>query len=105
MKVLDAKLAKPAAAPEREVLRAKHIPQARLVLEHLIELPIKILIQPVPTYIKRGDTRETENIEWSAQTRPGRMSVGLVRMWRPQGDVHEWVRRRRSSTGISLHEY
>jgi hypothetical protein len=63
----------------REVLRGKHIAQARLVLQHLIDLPIKILNQPVPTFIKKGDRRGTENIaKWTATTRPGGLLVGLV---------------------------
>jgi hypothetical protein len=63
----------------RDVLRSKHIAQARLVLQHLIDLPIKILNQPVPKYIKKGDTRGTENIgKWAATTRPERLLVGLV---------------------------
>jgi len=37
MKALDATLAKPAAIPDRDVLRGKHIRQARLVLHHLNE--------------------------------------------------------------------
>jgi hypothetical protein len=41
----------------RDVLRSKHIGQARLVLQHLMDLPIKILNQPIPKYIKKGDTR------------------------------------------------
>jgi hypothetical protein len=63
----------------RDVLRSKHIAQARLVLQHLIDLPIKILNQPVPQYIKKSDTRGTENIgKWAAPTRPGGLLVGLV---------------------------
>jgi hypothetical protein len=41
----------------RDVLRGKHIPQARLVLQHLMNLPIRILNQPVPSYIAKGDTQ------------------------------------------------
>jgi hypothetical protein len=94
LKAMDARLAKPTIAPPdrevlraalqlregqwRDVLRSRHIPQARLVLQHLIDLPIKILNQAVPSYITKGDTRGTENIKWTAQTRPGGMLVGLV---------------------------
>jgi hypothetical protein len=95
LRTLDARLAKPAPGlPDRDVLlaalrlregqwrdvlRGPHIAQARLVLQHLMELPIKILNQPVPAYIKKGDTRGTENIgKWTAQTRPGGLLVGLV---------------------------
>lgn len=94
LKDLDAKLAKPAVTPDRDVLRAAlrlrgtewrdvlrgpHLDQARVVLQHLINLPIKILNQPIPKYIKRGDTRGTENIgKWAANTRPGGLLVGLV---------------------------
>ncbi len=94
LKALDAKLAKPVVVPDREVLRAalhlrgtqwrdvlrgQHIQQARLVLQHLIDLPIKVLNQPVPTFIKPGDVRGTERIgKWAVNTRPGGMLVGLV---------------------------
>jgi len=37
------------------------------VLQHLIELPIRILNQPVPKFIKKGDTRGVQ--KWQAQTR------------------------------------
>jgi hypothetical protein len=101
LKVVNARLAKPTIAPPdrevlraalqlregqwREVLRSRHILQARFVLQHLINLPIKILNQAGPSYIKKGDTRGTENIKWTAQTRPGGMLFGLVqKMWRPQ---------------------
>jgi hypothetical protein len=91
LRTLDAKLAKPVLIPDRDVLRAalqlrggewrdvlrsKHIAQARLVLQHLMELPIKILNQPIPKYIKKGDTRGTG--KWAVNTRPGGMLVGLV---------------------------
>jgi hypothetical protein len=67
LKRLDAILAQPATLPEREVLRAtlelrtadwrevlrgKHVQQARLVLQHLLELPIRIMNEPKP---KLGD--------------------------------------------------
>ena len=54
--------------------------QARLVLQHLIELPgIRIANQPVPKYITKGDTWVTDNIgKWTAQTRPGGLLVKLV---------------------------
>ena len=89
LKALDAKLAKPTVIPDREALRAalrlrgsewrdvlrgKHIPQARLVLQHLMNLPIRILNQPVPSYITKGDTRGV----WRAETRAGGLLVGLV---------------------------
>ena len=61
------------------MLRSKHIAQARLVLQHIMELPIKILNQPMPKHIKKGDTRGTENMgRWAANTRPGGMLVGIV---------------------------
>jgi hypothetical protein len=87
LKKLDAILAKPVALPPdrevlcaalrlregewRDVLRGPHIAQARVVLQHLMNLPIKVLNQPVPSYITRGDTRGTEGIKWGAETRPG----------------------------------
>jgi hypothetical protein len=56
------------------VLRGKHIPQARLALQHLMNPPIQILNQPVPSYTTKGDTRGI----WRAETRPGGLLVGLV---------------------------
>jgi len=44
------------------VLRGKHVQQARLVLQYLLDLPIRIANQPVPQHLKRGDTRGAENI-------------------------------------------
>jgi hypothetical protein len=41
----------------RDVLRGPHIPQARLVLQHLIDLPIRIHNEPPPKYIKKGSAR------------------------------------------------
>lgn len=64
----------------REVLRGPHIQQARQVLQHLVQLPIKIQWdenQP-PDYIKAGDTRGTENGKWMATTRPGGLLVGSI---------------------------
>jgi hypothetical protein len=94
LKALDATLAKPVVIPDRDVLRAalrlrgvewrdvlraKRIQQAGLVLQHLVQLPIKILNQPIPKYIKKGDTRGMENIgKWGVHTRAGGLLVGLV---------------------------
>ena len=48
------------------------------MLQHLIDLPIKILNQPIPKYIKKADRRGTENIgKWAANTRSGGMLVVL----------------------------
>jgi hypothetical protein len=89
LKQLDKQIAKPAEMPDREVLKAalelrtgqwrnvlrsRHVAQARLVLQHLIDLPIKVLNEPKPHYIKKGDTRGI----WRAQTRPGGLLVGLI---------------------------
>ena len=72
LKALDAKLAKPVVTPDRDtlhaalllrggqwrdVLRGPHIDQARLVLQHLIDVPIRIMNQPWPKHVKHGDTR------------------------------------------------
>ena len=61
-----------------DVLRTKHIAQARLVLQHIMDLPIKILNQPISPYIKRGDMRGHENLKWGVNTRRGGMLVGIV---------------------------
>ena len=52
----------------RDVLRGPHVEQARLVLQHLIDLPIRITNQAAPDYIGK----------WAANTRPGGLLVGLV---------------------------
>ena len=89
LKTLDKELARPVFTPEREelraalqlrgtewreVLRSKHVEQARVVLQHLIDLPIRIINEPLPSYIKRGDQRGL----WKAQTRPDGMLTGIV---------------------------
>ena len=107
LKSLDAKLSEPVVAPDRDVLtaalrlrggqwrdvlREPHIAQARLVLQHLIELPLKIRWDEnhPPSYIKKGDTRGTENIgKWMTQTRPGGMLVGLIQNVASQGDTRK----------------
>ena len=82
LKSLDAKLAKPVVEPlDREVLRAAlklregqwkdvlrgpHVAQARLVLQHLVELPMKI----------RFDYDKPPR--WVTQTRPGGLLSGLI---------------------------
>ena len=79
LKTIDAKLAKPIVMPDRDVLKAAlelrkgqwrdvlrgpHIAQARMVLQHLIDLPIRIHNQPKQ--------------KWMTQTRPGGLLVGLI---------------------------
>ena len=48
----------------REVLRGRHVAQARVVLQHLIDLPIRIQNEPTP--------------KWVAAARPTGLLVGLV---------------------------
>jgi len=74
LKSIDAKLAKPVVLPDRDVLKAalefrkgewrdvlrgRHVAQARLILQHLIDLPIRIPNAPAP--------------KWMTKTRPGRL--------------------------------
>ena len=82
LKALDVKLARPVLAmPEREglrealrlrggqwrdVLRGPHVAQARLVLQHLIELPIQI----------RWDHNTPP--KWATKSRPGGLLAGLI---------------------------
>lgn len=77
---IDAKLAAPVEMPDRDVLRAAlelrtadwrgilrgpHVEQARLVLQHLLDLPIRGLFnEPKP--------------KWVAAARPEGLAVGLV---------------------------
>jgi hypothetical protein len=96
-------LAKPVNVPDRDVLRAAlelrtadwrnilrgpYVAQARVVLQHLIDLPIKVINQPVPKYIKKGDTRGTESThgwqdgqyvpKWVAAAKPEGLTIGLI---------------------------
>jgi hypothetical protein len=48
----------------RDLLRGPHVAQARLILQHLIDLPIRIPNAPKP--------------KWMTKTRPGGLLVGLV---------------------------
>ena len=86
LKVVTAPLAKPADAPDREtlkaalelrsadwrdILRGPHVAQARLVLQHLIDLPIKVINQPVP--------------KWMAAVKPEGLTVGIQSVASPTG--------------------
>lgn len=68
LKSLDAKLAKPVVLPDREVLKAAlefrkgewrdllrgpHVAQGRLILQHMIELPIRIPNEPKPKWMTK----------------------------------------------------
>jgi hypothetical protein len=79
LKALDAKLAKPVVVADRDVLKAAlelrtadwrnilrgpHVQQARLVLQHLLDLPIRIHNEPKP--------------KWVAAARPEGLMAGLV---------------------------
>ena len=95
-KVIAAQLAKPVSLPDRdllraalelrcadwrEVLRGPHVQQARMVLQHLIEVPIKIVNTPPPAYIKKGHTPrgiKQRSRKWVAAARPAGLMVGLV---------------------------
>jgi hypothetical protein len=76
---IKAQLAKPLSVPDRDVLRAAlearradwrevlrgpHIAPARTVLQHLIELPIRVHNEPKP--------------KWLAAARPEGLAVGLI---------------------------
>lgn len=54
----------------RDVLRGPHILQARTVLQHIIDLPIRIHNEPKP--------------KWIAAARPEGLLVGWYSRWRPQ---------------------
>lgn len=79
LKSIDAKLAKPVVRQDREtlkaalelrtadwrtILRGPHIAQARVVLQHLLELPIRVHNEPKP--------------KWMAAARPEGLTVGLI---------------------------
>jgi len=64
----------------RDVLRSRHVPQARLVLQHLINLPLRIMSAPMPPHVKVGTNRSCERLRptWHAETRPGGLLVGYL---------------------------
>ena len=79
LKPLEAKLAKPLTLPDRDamleslmrrtaewraILRGPHVEQARVVLQHLIDLPLRVHNEPKP--------------KWMAVGRPEGLMVGLV---------------------------
>jgi hypothetical protein len=79
LKVVNAQLARPVHLPDREVLKAAlelrtanwrdvlrgpHVAQARVVLQHLLDLPIRVHNEPMP--------------KWMAAARPEGLLVGLV---------------------------
>ena len=92
LKVIAAQLAKPVVTPDRdelraaleqridhwrEVLRGPHIAQARTVLQHVVELPLKILNEPIPTYIKESMKRRNQG-KWTTNVRMEGFLVGLM---------------------------
>ena len=86
LKVVTAELAKPTTAPDREtlkaalelrtadwreILRGPHVAQARLVLQHLLDLPIRVINQPMP--------------KWMVAVKPGGLAVGIQSVASPRG--------------------
>ena len=52
-----------------------------LILQHLIDLPIRVENEPVPKFMKKGDERGQltwKNGRWIAHTRPDGLLVGLI---------------------------
>lgn len=92
MKALDVQLVKPVVMLDRDVLpaalelrreewrdllRGPHVAQARLILQHLIDLPIRIHNDPAP--------------KWMTRTRPGGLLVRLVQsVASPAGSAKRW---------------
>ena len=84
----------------RGVLRGSHIQQARMILQHVIDLPVRIMNTPKP--------------KWLAMVRPAGLLVGLVLSGRPQrvqtaffrassGDPYgRWPRDRRSAIAVGV---
>jgi site-specific DNA recombinase len=97
LKSVQARLAKPVLMPDRDVLKAAlelrsadwrtilrgpHIAQARMVLQHLIDLPIRVFDKPTPAYkdtpgVLWGDPRKGK---WVAAAKPEGLTVGLVQL-------------------------
>jgi site-specific DNA recombinase len=81
LQALDAQLRQPVVLPDRDVLRAAlelrtadwrtvlrgpHVAQARLVLQHLLDLPMRVFNAPKP--------------KWIAAAKPEGLAVGLVQL-------------------------
>jgi hypothetical protein len=93
LQALDAQLRQPVVRQDREVLRAAlelrtadwrqilrgpHVAQARLVLQHLVDLPIRVMNEPKP--------------KWMAEAKPEGLAVGLVQlMASPPGFARLWT--------------
>ena len=61
----------------RDILRGPDVAQARLVLQHLIDLPIKVINQPVP--------------KWMTGVKPEGLMVGIQSVAAPTGTGCLWT--------------
>jgi hypothetical protein len=67
------------------ILRGPYVELARVVLQHLIDLPIVVWNTPPPPYIKKGDTSG----HWTATARQDGLAVGLS-VASPKGTVSSY---------------
>jgi hypothetical protein len=114
--IIKAELSKPVAIPDRDtlhaallrrvadwrdVLRGPHVQPARVVLQHLMDLPLLVCDRPVPDYILKRLEQAPNGPHWIAAAKPEGLTIGLV-WWRPQRErractISPWRAKHRSS--------
>ncbi len=70
----------------RDVLREPRVQPARVVLQHLMDLPLLVCNRPVPDYILKRLEQAPVGPHWIAAAKPEGLTVGLYSWWRPQGE-------------------
>ena len=78
----------------KAVLRGKHLAQARLVLKHLLTLPVRITNEPAPAWVeasRKPSAREATwtgtGWRWTCEAKPGGVLAGMaIQSERPHGD-------------------
>jgi hypothetical protein len=109
LKKLDGKLSIPIVLPDRDqlraaleqrvgdwrtILRGPHVTQARMVLQHLLVLPINIVPNPNVEYrdtpgVLYGDPRQAK---WVAAAKGSGLTVGLIqKLASPTGPGHSYL--------------
>ncbi len=61
----------------RDVLRGPRVQPARVVLQHLMDLPLLVCNRPVPDYILKRLEQAPVGPHWIAAAKPERLTVGL----------------------------
>jgi hypothetical protein len=74
----------------RDVLRSKHVAQARLVLQHLFDLPFRVWsVHDAPPHIQRMAV-ERGYVRCSAKTRNNGLLAGLVQSVASPPGIDAW---------------